>query len=135
MISCPMPQDIFKYKAKFIGNFTTRQLIWGGLGVAASIGSYLYILPEIDIYFNLNFSQELRLYISGFLGVPFLAMGFLKIYEQPLERILPQLITDNFITPAKRYKETSPFNYKKQKNIQKKSQEKLKKSNKYKEIK
>ena len=127
MISCPMPQDIFQYKAKFIGNFTIRQLIWGTAGVFTIIISYQYIFAGVE--------SSLRLKLAAIMGLPLLAIGFIKIYDQPLEKILGPLLIDNFLTPAKRLNEIHFPDFEKEHRINKESQKKLKKSTKFKEIK
>lgn len=95
MIECNMPQDILKYEAKFVGNFTMRQTIWGGIGIAmALVGFFGFFKGSQDI--------STKIALSAVTAIPFFAMGFVKIYGQPLEKALYVIILDNLIKPAKR---------------------------------
>lgn len=102
MIECNMPQDILKYEAKFVGNFTMRQTIWGGIGIAgALVGFFVFFKETSDV--------STRIIASAAIALPFFAMGFLKIFGQPLEKSLAVIIMDNLIKPAKRpYKREYP---------------------------
>jgi hypothetical protein len=98
MIESPMPQDILKYKAKFIGNFSARETLWLTIGGIACMCGY-FLFPSISFINN-------RMGFYGLLGLPFFAIGFIRPLGQPLERVLFQIIFDNFIVPPIRKKET-----------------------------
>lgn len=98
MIESPMPQDILKYKAKFIANFSARETLWLTIGGIACMCGFFFFFPSISI--------NNRIAFSGLLGLPFFAIGFIRPLGQPLERVLFQIIFDNFIVPPVRKKET-----------------------------
>lgn len=89
-----IPQDILKRDSKILGNFTARQIvsiaIGGGLGAA--------------IGFGLLQSQSLQVrgMVAFIIALPFILIGFVRIYDQPLEKILPVIIHDNFGLPLVR---------------------------------
>ena len=91
MIECAIPQDILKYKTKFIGNFSVRETVCIGLGGMAALASYFTLLSGLG--------TQPRMYISAFIAVPFFLFGFFKPLGQPLEKILIQIVYDNFICP------------------------------------
>ena len=103
MIECNMPQDILKYEAKFVGNFTMRQTIWGGAGLAgALIGFFGFFSGIADV--------TTRIVSSATIAIPFFLIGFLKVYGQPVEKSVSAILMDNFIKPAKRpYKREYPM--------------------------
>ena len=91
MIECAIPQDILKYKTKFIGNFSVREVVCLGLGAAAGLTSFFTFLSGLD---NMP-----RMYITAAIIVPFFLFGFFKPLGQPLEKIIVQVVYDNFICP------------------------------------
>jgi len=97
MIESAMTQDILKYQAKFIGNFSAREAVCIGIGVAAGLGAFFGPLSEMPI--------TTRIYIAAPIMVPFFLFGFLKPMGQPLEKVLGQVIYDNFICPPIRTNE------------------------------
>ena len=98
MISVPVPQDVFKRESKVVGDFSARQIlsitVGGIIGVAAYFGLFS------------GLSNGMRVVFSVLLMFPVLAFGFVKIYDQPVEKILPVIIQDNLMTPAVRYFKT-----------------------------
>lgn len=94
MIESAIPQDILKYKQKFIGNFSLREIVCIGLGLAAGALSYFYIFGFL--------SGNAKVYVSAFVILPFLLFGFCKPWGQPLEKVLFFIIYDNFICPPSR---------------------------------
>ena len=46
------------------------------------------------------------MFISAFVILPFFLIGFIKVYDQPFEKLAPRLFIENFIYPLKRKKET-----------------------------
>ena len=96
MISVEIPQDILKRESKVLGNFSARQLIC--LGIAAALGGATFAglrntgVPTI----------VLRIVVVLVALVP-LIFGFAKIYDEPVEKMLPIIIQDNLLLPAVRY--------------------------------
>ncbi len=98
MVESPIPQDILKYKAKFVGNFSAREaafLLAGGAAVAFSMFS---------VFDGIN-DTTTRIICSALPGVPFFLFGFIKPLGQPIEKIAGVLLYDNFICPQTRKKE------------------------------
>lgn len=133
MISAPATQDILKYKAKFVGNFTTRNLIFGALGVAAIYLTNRYVFHVEFGMSDLTGGQinSTEILLAVLPGFPFFLFGWWYPFGQPLEKILIPTIIDNFIAPAIRKNE---IHYSTEKPIPKKQQAATK-SKSYKEIK
>lgn len=98
MVECPIPQDILKYKSKFIANLSVRETVFGGLGVGLGLWSYFGWTKGLE-------SQDLKMFISFLVILPFFLIGFVKLYDQPFEKIAMTLVIENFIYPLKRKKE------------------------------
>lgn len=94
MIECPIPQDILKYKTKFVAGFSVRETVCLGLGGFVGLCGFFFLFKDL--------SQYPRIYLSAALIVPFFLFGFLKPLGQPLEKILLQIIYDNFVCPQVR---------------------------------
>lgn len=99
MVESPIPQDILKYKGKFVANFSVRETVFGALGIAAALAGYFWLFKDVG-------GSNARMYLSAFVSLPFFVIGFVKLYDQPFEKIAPALVRENFIYPAKRRKET-----------------------------
>lgn len=99
MVECPMPQDILKRKSKFIANLSVREVCCGACGVAFGLLGYFSWFKGIE-------AQNVRQMLSMLCILPFLLVGFVKLYDQPFEKIAPTIVFDNFICPVKRKKET-----------------------------
>lgn len=98
MVESPIPQDILKYKGKFVGNLSTRETVCGALGVGMALGGYFIWFADVA-------DDNVKMLLCSLICLPFFLVGFLKIYDQPFEKIAPTLIKENFIYPAKRKKE------------------------------
>lgn len=98
MVECPIPQDILKYKSKFIASLSVRETVFGGLGVGLGLWSYFGWTKGLE-------SQDLKMFISFLVILPFFLIGFVKLYDQPFEKIAMTLVIENFIYPLKRKKE------------------------------
>lgn len=98
MIESPIPQDILKYKTKFVGNLSMRESICGALGIGFGLATYFLWTKNIE-------QQDLRTFISALVVLPFFLIGFMKLYDQPFEKLAGVIILDNFIAPLKRKKE------------------------------
>lgn len=132
MIECQIPQDILKYKAKFIAGLTARQAVFGFLGIISGLGSYFTILSKIP--------SQPRLWITAVIVLPFLLFGFIRPLGMSMEKAIAQIVIDNFIAPANRVNETIHPEYEKQLSLlsPKKRENKsktIKKSKEYKSIK
>lgn len=99
MVECPMPQDILKRKSKFIANFSVREVCSAACGLAVGLLGYFSWFSGIE-------EQTLRQGLTVILILPFILVGFIKMYDQPFEKIAPTVVFDNFICPLKRKKET-----------------------------
>lgn len=98
MIEQSMPQDILKYKSKFIANFSLREMGCASVGIGLGLLCYFSWTKNIP-------SSDARMVLSFITTMPFLLIGFVKIYALPFEKIVPIIIFDNFISPPKKKKE------------------------------
>jgi len=99
MIEGPIPQDITKHKAKFIANFSSRQVVCLVGAAFGGVGGYAGFLKGIE-------NTDVRMFVSFLIALPFLLIGFVEVYEQPFEKIAPIIILENFLWPVWRKKET-----------------------------
>ena len=106
MIEAPIPQDILKYKAKFISNFSARQAV--GLGLGIGLGAF----AAFGIFNNIE-SMQIRTFASLIFAFPPMAFGFIQPFGQPLEKIGWIMLQDNLINPPTRYKEIHYDNFEK----------------------
>ena len=100
MIEAFVPQDILKHKAKFIASFSAREII------SITLGGIAVIITNVGIITDSGASVDLRIFLSSFVSLPFLLVGFLKLYEQPFEKIAKNIFVENYLYPMKRKKET-----------------------------
>lgn len=107
MVEAPIPQDILKYKTKFIGNFSVREASCLAAGTCAILFPYMSFIKDwnIDITY--------KIVIASLFGLPFFAVGFITLLGQPLEKVLFSIIMENFIYPMTRKKETHHPEYEK----------------------
>ena len=88
-----IPKEITKYEAKLIGPLTGRQTGCAVLGaIAAIVVKFLFegIYPDFAIT------------ACGIAAVPFILVGFVKIYEMPFEKFAIGYIKTHVIAPQKR---------------------------------
>ncbi len=97
MIGAPIPQDILKYEAKLVGNFTARQTIIYGAGLSLAAMIDLKILPSYV-------PKEIKFYVAAAILIVFFAWGNVKPFGQPLEKVIIPILQDNFLKPAVRVK-------------------------------
>ena len=88
-------KDIANYKTKLIGPFTLRQIVC----LAPAIGIAVLVLWGLK---DVITSIEARIYITIPLTIPFILFGWVKIYNQPLEKFLKAALISMLISPAKR---------------------------------
>lgn len=105
MVECDMPKNILKYKHKFIGNFTVRELLGFAIGSALVIFGYFKLFAGIG---GGDYTNSFRIGLSAMLGVPFFVIGYVQIYDLPFEKGAWIVLYDNFIRPLNRYYEASP---------------------------
>lgn len=91
-----MPQDILKYEAKFISNFSVRQCIFYSVGTV--LGLAVFFSP-------ISVSMQTRAVICAAICLPFYLWGTVKPFGQPLEKIIIPFVIDNMITPRTRVNE------------------------------
>ena len=101
MVSAPIPQDILKYKAKFVLNFTVRELICLVCAFVLGFLGYRFVVAP---YFS-GADFRIRAGIIVLFAFPALAFGWLKPFGQPLEKIAIPFIVDNILAPANRVNE------------------------------
>lgn len=105
MIEVNMPQDIMKYKTKFVGNFSLRESICAFLGVSAGLFGWFTLFAD--------FAENPRMICTAILVFPFLAAGFFKPLGMTAEKALTTVFVDNFLAPAKRKYEVHHPEYEK----------------------
>ena len=105
MIEANIPQDILKYKTKFIANFSVRETIFLAAGAIAGVSSYITFLSEMP--------KDVRMYGAAGIAIFLFMFGFCKPFGLPLEKAIFIIIMDNFIYPPKRYKDVKFSEYEK----------------------
>lgn len=91
MIEVNVPKDILKHKTKFVANFTVRETVCLFFAAAFALFGYVYLFTGIP--------GKGRVYASAVLAVPFLVVGFMKLYDQPFEKMAMIIIRDNLLYP------------------------------------
>lgn len=97
MVGCSIPQDILKYDTKFALNLSVREIICASLSIVG-----LWAGHTIAASFGLPWDAYPHIIMMAIGAVPFLMWGFVKIYNQPMEKILLPIIYDNFVVPQTR---------------------------------
>lgn len=92
MLEIEMSSDIQNIEPKILGPLTFRQIIC--ISISAAYGIPLFILIPGDIL--------VRIMIVLALTTPVLLCGWIKVYDEPLERFLYKMILNTFIKPTKR---------------------------------
>lgn len=98
MIEKPMPQDVLKFKTKFVAGLTLRQCIFLLLCGIVALFSYFFLFEGIQ-------SGKIKIFCTALTVVPFGIVGFIEIMGQPFEVLAKDMLIDNFIAPAVRKKE------------------------------
>lgn len=96
-IGKPMPQDIFKYRAKFIEGFSARQCGFYLTGVVVGLVIFFWGIP--------NSPMNIRSIACAAGCLPFFLWVSVNPYGQPLEKIIIPFIEDNVLAPPIRKKE------------------------------
>lgn len=95
MIETKVPMDVRSYKAKFIGPFTTRQLICVTISVIVDLIFYLLAAGPLGIPIRLT------VFIMVFLDCPILAF-IMEPLGMPMETYLKRVLIRSFLAPVKR---------------------------------
>lgn len=98
MIGSYMPQDILKYKSKFVLGLTTRQCIFYFVGLIAGLLGFFYLFAGIS-------SINIRAVLTGAVCIPFFVWGKIEPFGENPEKVIIPLVVDNFLSPAVRKKE------------------------------
>lgn len=97
MIECSMTQDILKYKSKFVGGFSAREAVFLMIGACVGIFGFFTLFSEFEL--------NQRVICTGIIAAPILVFGFMRPFDQPMEKVLLPMIEDNFLAPPIRKKE------------------------------
>ena len=93
-IEIEIPKDITKYESKLIGPLTTRQTICSvpaaGLAIAEAM-----LLKE-------TLSQDMLIGIIIFTVIPFILLGWIKVYNLPFEKFLASVFVTIVLAPKHR---------------------------------
>ena len=90
-----IPEDIYGYESKSVGNFTLRQVVCFCLALAV-------IAPTLVLLYWLTGSIDLSATVAILLGMPVLLCGFIKQDGQPLEKIIRYKLLWKFKYPHNR---------------------------------
>ena len=88
-----IPKEITKYEAKLIGPLTGRQTGCSVLGAIAAIATK-FLVEQVYPDFAVT--------ACGIAAVPFILIGFIKVYEMPFEQFAIGYIKTHIISPQKR---------------------------------
>ena len=90
-----IPEDIYAYENKTVGNFTTRQVVCGLLG-------FLLIAPTFFFLYWFTGSMELAAFASFLVSSPVFFAAVYKNRGQHLEQVLEYKLVWRFQYPRKR---------------------------------
>lgn len=90
-----IPEDIYGYESKTMGNFTPRQVACFGLSLAV-------IAPTTILLMLTTNSVDLAATVGILLGMPILLCGFVRQDGQPLEKIIYYKLRWKFRYPQAR---------------------------------
>jgi hypothetical protein len=100
MVEAPIPKDILKYKAKFIGNFSAREAACYAVGAVVALIFWFTVLPS----WGLEAMEDKAIWTAIAFFIP-ASFAVIKPYGLNLEKALWIFIHDNLLTPEKRLKE------------------------------
>jgi len=90
-------QDITKYKTRFLGPFSVREIVCIGIIVAIDVPAFL-ILSK---FFVMSFVMPCLI----FLALPPALCGFFPIYDMPFEKFVISIIQTQILSPRiRKYK-------------------------------
>lgn len=90
-----IPEDIYGYESKSVGNFTLRQVVCFCIALAV-------IAPTLALLYLLTGSIDLAATVAILLGMPVLLCGFIKQDGQPLEKVIRYKLLWKFKYPHNR---------------------------------
>ncbi len=96
-IGAQMPQDILRYKAKFVANLTVRQCVFYGIGTVVGLTIFFTAAAGLPI--------KIRGIACACGCIPFYLWGSINPFGQPLEKVIGPFIKDNILAPPIRKKE------------------------------
>ncbi len=99
MVERPIPQDVMKYKAKLIGNFSMRQCIAAIVIAAVMIPTFFLFAKDLDM------PGPIKLGVCAIPALPAIIIGFMPIMGLPAEKVAIPVFFDNFVAPQTRKKE------------------------------
>ena len=90
-----IPEDIYGYESKSVGNFTIRQVVCISL-------SLVVIIATIVLLYLLTGIVEIAAFVAAILGVPISLCGIIKQDGQPFERVICYKLRWRFKYPHNR---------------------------------
>lgn len=90
-----IPEDIYGYESKSVGNFTIRQVVCISL-------SLVVIIATIVLLYLLTGIVEISAFVAAILGVPISLCGIIKQDGQPLEKVIRYKLLWKFKYPHNR---------------------------------
>lgn len=92
-----IPKDIKKYEPKLLGPFTTRQILCLVPGLGLGVLAYLLLKNFL--------SSDVCLFITTFIVVPFILLGWFKPYGLPFEKFVKTVFISSVLSPPiRKYK-------------------------------
>lgn len=95
MIETKVPMDIRQYKAKFVGPFTTRQLVCGAIAICLDIILYFVAVEPLGI------GIRAAIFLLVLVDCPILAFT-IEPLGIPMETYLTSVLLKSFLAPTKR---------------------------------
>lgn len=95
MIETKVPMDIRSYKAKFIGPFTTRQLVCVAASACVDAALYFAIAKPLDV------PIRLAVFVMALIDVPILSFIFEPL-GMPMEKYVKDVLLRALMAPTKR---------------------------------
>ena len=86
-------KDTDKYEPKLIGPLSTRQTVFGVIGIAFALVGYFLTKESLG---------DAAFFIGALMASPFMLCGFYKPHNLPFEKYAKAVFVSMFIAPAKR---------------------------------
>ena len=100
MIEIQIPQNVQTHEPKVVGRFTARQILF--VCIAGVVGFIAWKVAKAAMP---NVDTTTIIIIAGFAAFIPLAFGFIKIQDQPLEKMGWVVLKENILAPSVRRKE------------------------------
>lgn len=105
MIEVEINEDVRKYKPKFIGPFTTRQVICLVLGGGSVIFTYQFLHPFL--------TSDITTFLCMLISIPFMAVGWIEPYGMKMEDFARTTVISLILAPnVRKYKVENSYNAK-----------------------